>query len=878
MTVAISHVSFEHHVEPLGIGEAQPRISWRFEGDASNWTQSGYSIEVSRGGHPQVFDFMSSESVLVPWPTVALSSAESARVRVKSLGNEPGADTDWSAPFAVETGLLDEKDWRGARMIAVDKPTEQNAAHRPILLRKEFEVGSDILSARLYITAYGLYVASINGERVGDAVLAPGWQSYNHRLIYDTYDVTPLLQNGSNAIGIQVGEGWFAGRLGFDPGDRNIWGDTLGAMALLVIKKADGPSQGITTDLSWSSGFGPIITSDIYDGEVYDSTIEVPFWNMPTTPESSTIHPWGAVKALDSPIKRLAAPDGPPIRRLEEVNIRQVITTPSGAQVIDFGQNLVGWLRVTVSGPAGTKIDMIHAESKSPLDFLQDGEIDIGPLRSARQRDTLVLSGNGMQTWEPSFTYHGFRYVQVNNWPEEYTPLGTTSIKAVVLHSDMGRRTGNLHCSNKLLNRLVENVVWSMKGNFMSIPTDCPQRDERLGWTGDAHVFSATASFLYDISGFMRGWMRDVVSEQLENNNVVPFVVPNIPALGAVRPTSVWGDVVVGNAWQMYIASGDTHALREHYVGAKAWVESGIPRGANALWNHSYEQFGDWLDPKAPNDNPGAATTSSALVSDAYLVHVTRLVATMASVLGLKEDAARLQASLEKVTTAFQKAWIDADGTVVNETQTGLTLPLHFGLFRQGQDTAAVRRLQKIIAKNEYHVGTGFAGTHLLGLTLTSFGLTNEFYKMLLQTTVPSWLYQVVQGGTTTWERWDSLLPDGKTNSNGMTSFNHYAFGSVANWMFQTIGGLAPAEPGWKTFKVAPIPGGGLTFARASYLSPYGQIATHWTIDDDGVFELALTVPPNSKAEVHLPGGDGKVQTVGSGSHTFKVSGMSNAD
>ncbi|KAI0141582.1 extracellular glycosyl hydrolase family 78 protein [Xylariaceae sp. FL1272] len=880
MTVSISHVSFEHHVQPLGIGEAKPRISWQFEGDASNWTQSGYTIEVTRGGRSQLFEFTSPESVLVPWPTVALSSAESADIRVKSQGNDADADTEWSATFTVEAGLLNKTDWRGARMIAADRPTEHNAAHRPILLRKEFQVGNDILSARLYITAFGLYVAYINGERVGDAVMAPGWQSYNHRLVYDTYDVTSLLQDGSNAIGMQVGEGWYAGRLGFDPGNRNIWGDTLGAMALLVIQKADGTSQAITTDLSWSSGLGPIITSDIYDGEVYDSSREVPFWNV-ATPGSPTIHPWGAVKELDSPVERLVAPDGPPIRRLEEVDVRQVMKTPSGATVIDFGQNLVGWLRVNVAGPAGTRIEMIHAESKWVSQFLQDGEIDTGPLRSARQTDTLILSGVGTQSWEPSFTYHGFRYVQVNNWPEKYTPLSRSSIKAVVLHSDMGKRAGEFYCSHELLNRLVKNVVWSIlkvKGNFMSIPTDCPQRDERLGWTGDAHAFSATASFLYDISGFMRGWMRDVVAEQLESNNVVPFVVPNIPALGAVRPTSVWGDVVVGNAWQMYLASGDLHALRDQYVGAKAWVESGIPRGADGLWNHSYEQFGDWLDPKAPNEDPGAATTSSALVSDAYLVHITRLVATMASALGFKEDAARFQASLTKVTTAFQKAWINANGIVANETQTGLTLPLQFGLFPHGQDAAAALRLQKIIAANDYHVGTGFAGTHLLGLALTSYDLTGEFYKMLLQTTVPSWLYQVVQGGTTTWERWDSLLPNGKTNSNGMTSFNHYAFGSVANWMFQTIGGLAPASPGWKTVRVAPIPGGGLAFARASYLSPYGQVATHWEIDDDGVFELTLTVPPNSKAEVHLPGGDGIVQTVGSGRHTFKVSGVLNGN
>ncbi|KAI0403712.1 extracellular glycosyl hydrolase family 78 protein [Xylaria palmicola] len=866
MAVSISHVSFEHHQIALGIGESRPRISWEFEGDAANWTQSGYSIEVSRAGGSDVFDVTSLDSVLVDWPTVALTSAEPALVRVRAYGGADGADTAWSEAYPVEAGLLSDQDWGGTQMIAADRPTEQDAPHQPVLFRKEFSLGdSEIRSARLYITAYGVYEAFINGRRVGNAVLAPGWQSYNHRLVYDTYDVTALLRGrgAPDAIGIQVGEGWYAGRIGFDT-TRNLWGDTLGAFALLVVTRADGQKETVATDLTWTASTGAIVTSEIYDGEHYDAARAQPGWAEPDFVPPKGGAEWVGVRTLPSPLGRLAAPDGPPIRRLEEVELREVITTPSGATVLDFGQNLVGWLRLNVSGPAGTVIRMVHVE------VLEKGEIATAPLRTAKQTDTLVLAGGGPQVWEPTFTYHGFRYVQVDGWPAAQTPLDGRAVRAVVVHSDM-RRTGHFETSDALLNKLVGNILWSLKGNFMSVPTDCPQRDERLGWTGDAHAFSPTANFLYDTAGFWRSWLKDVVSEQLANNNIVPAVVPHVPGVGPVFPSAVWSDVVVANAWNTYESAGDLAALAAQYVGAKAWVDAGIPRGADGLWNHTYSQFGDWLDPKAPNDSPGNATTGSGLVADAYLVYVTSLVAKMATALGLEAEAERYRNETETLKKAYQAAWIDGSGKVAYETQTGLALSLYFDLFPAGQDAAAAERLHAIIEDNNYLVGTGFAGTHLLGFALTRYGLTEAFYRMLLQTTVPSWLYQVVMNGTTTWERWDSLLPDGSVNPNLMTSFNHYAFGSVANWMFRTIGGLAPAEPGWKTIRVAPIPGGGLTAARTEYLSPYGLIKAEWQTGDEG-FELKLSVPPSSKAEVTLPGA-GEVLEVGSGTHSFRLEG-----
>ncbi|KAI2629287.1 glycoside hydrolase family 78 protein [Hypomontagnella submonticulosa] len=868
MAVAISQVFFEHHRIALGIGESKPRISWRFDGDFPSWTQSSYDIEVTKKTQNQtaqveLFQYNSSDSVLVPWPSVSLTSAESATVRVRAYGESDQPDTPWSDPVSVETGLLTQDAWLNASMIGADRTTEKDSPKQPSLFRKEFSLGSSIEKARLYITSYGLYEAYLNDKRVGTAVLAPGWQSYNHRLVYDTYDVTDLLVNGDNVLGVQVGEGWYAGRLGYGRGSRNLWGDTLGCMTLLVVTLTDGKQEIVRSDGSWRSSTGPIISSELYNGEVYDARLEQTGWSAPGFVAPSAAK-WVGVKELKTPYEQLASPDGPPIRRIEEVKLKEVLTSPEGNKILDFGQNLVGWLRLRVSGPEGQTIKLAHAE------VLENGEVAMRPLRNARQTDDLILSGKSTQVWEPTFTYHGFRYVMVEDWPEE-TPLDENAVTAVVVHSDM-EETGFFECSNPLLNSLHSNIKWSMKGNFMSIPTDCPQRDERLGWTGDSHVFAPTANFLYDTSGFWRGWLKDVHSEQV--NGAVPLVVPAVPAAGGpAMAVAVWGDAVIANPWNTYRSSGDLDALREQYVAAKAFLDEGIPRNQDGLWSRSGFQLGDWLDPLAPFDDPGRATTSSTYVADAYLVYVTGLVAQMASKLGLEDDRLRFENWARDLKAAFRKAWVNSNGLVANETQTGLVLPLYFDLFEDNDEAkAAASRLQKIIEANNYLVGTGFAGTHLLGLALTKFNLTQTFYKMLYQTTVPSWLYQLKMGATTTWERWDSLLPDGSLNPGEMTSFNHYSFGSVGNFMYQMIGGLAPAEPGWKTVRVNVIPNDDLTWAKSSYLSPYGKISVEWVVNATGL-HYTVQVPPNSRAEVVLP--TGEIKQVGSGRHEISDSAPS---
>ncbi|RYO73743.1 hypothetical protein DL766_000581 [Monosporascus sp. MC13-8B] len=860
MAVSITQVAFEHHRQALGIAETKPRISWRFAGNATEWEQSAYDLEIMRGqgGRSHTYSLSSPESVLLPWPEAPLTATERARVRARAHGQEGQSSTPWSEWVTVETGLLSSEDWSGAVTIGADYEVELNKPKRPVLFRKAFDVESDIASARLYITALGLYEAEINGNRVGDRVLAPGWQSYYYRHVYDTYDVTDLVKSGQNAIGVTVGEGWYAGRIGFNDA-RNVWGDTLGLLALLAVTRHDGSTVHTRTDLSWKSSLSPIQTSEIYNGEKYDSRLEADIDGWSTS--SFDASDWFPVKEVDPPKGQLMPLDGPPIKRIEEISAKQIFTSPSGKTLIDFGQNLVGWLSVTVQGPAGTNVTFHHAE------VIVDGELALEPLRTATQEDSIILHGNGTQNWEPKFTYHGFRFVQVDGWPVE-TTLTLGSIKAIVVHSDM-EQTGWLKTSNEHLNKFHANVRWSMKGNFLSVPTDCPQRDERLGWTGDAHAFGPTANYLYNTAGFWRGWHRDVWSEMQRNGTMVPpDFIPIVPPDRDPNPTAVWSDVVVGNPWNLYCAFGDLVMLAEHFPQSRAWIDTGLPRNGVGLWDRSTFQYGDWLDPKAPPDDPGEATTAKHLVADAYLIRMTEILSKAAKTLGDDTLADEYASQHADLTQEFQNAWIGSDSNLANRTQTAYALSITFGLLPSSEALAvAGETLRTIVAENDYLVGTGFAGTPQLGFALRDLNATSDFYAMLLQTEVPSWLYQVVQGATTTWERWDSLLPDGTPNDSGMTSFNHYAFGAVADWMHQVIGGLAPAAPGWKKIDIAPIPGGDITSAEAKFVSPYGEAKSRWRVADDG-FHLEVSVPPNSRARVSLPNSNNSTE-VGSGIYEF---------
>jgi alpha-L-rhamnosidase len=849
--VTVMDVRFEHLRDAFGIGVAQPRVSWIIATSTENWVQSGYEVEAfSPDGQlrGQTGHIESNQSVLVPWPFNPLKSRERLTLRVRVWGAD-GEASEWSQPASVEAGLFQRDDWK-ARFVTPDWDEDTSRPQPCPLLRREFNVRPGVKQARLYLTALGVYEAQLNGAIVGDHVLAPGWTSYHHRLRYQTFDVAERLHEGSNAIGVILGDGWYRGRLGFRGGRRNIYGDRLALLVQLEIEYADGTTERIVTDESWRAATGPILASDIYDGEHYDARLERQGWSTPGYDDRN----WAGVRLLDWDFSTLVAPSGPPVRRTELVAPAAMATSPSGRLIVDFGQNLVGRLRLTTQGAAGQTITLRHAE------VLEDGELCTRPLRLAKATDRYTLRGGGVETWEPRFTFHGFRYAEVEGWPGT---LKADDIRAVVCHSDM-ERSGWFECSDPLLNRLHENVVWSMRGNFLDIPTDCPQRDERLGWTGDLQVFSPTACFLYDAAGFLSSWLADLAAEQAASGGIVPFFVPYVMSTPA-SPAAAWGDAAVIVPWVVYQRYGDASILAEQYESMRAWVDRITDiTGEGRLWDKGI-QFGDWLDPSAPPDKPGAARTPPYVVATAYFARSAELLGKAAGALGRAADEARYLALAAEVRDAFAGEYITPTGRVISEAATAYALALQFALLpNTDQRQHAGERLVALVRGNGYHISTGFVGTPLICDALCSVGEHEAAYRLLIQRECPSWLYPVTMGATTIWERWDSLLPDGSVNPGEMTSFNHYSLGAVADWLHRTVGGLAPGAPGYRQLEFQPHPGGGLTYARARHRTPYGMAECSWKVEA-GTITVEVDVPPNTTARVTLPSGDIGVVEVGSG-------------
>lgn len=854
-SVTISELRVEHQREAFGIGTDRPRLSWLVETDSRDWLQAGYEIEAfdvydkprSRTGRVE-----SDQSVLVEWPFAPLSSRQRVTLRVRVWGAN-GELSTWSKPATVETGLLDKEDWT-AQFVTPDWEEDISRAQPPPLLRREFDVRAGVQRARLYITALGVYEPYINGQVVGDDVMAPGWTSFHHRVRYQTFDVTSQLHEGRNALGAMLGDGWFRGRLGYGGGRRNLYGEHLALLAQLEITYADGTTERIVTDETWRAARGPILASDIYDGETYDARLERRGWSKAGYDDTD----WTTVRAVGWDLDTLEANFAPPVRRTELIAPVAVLTSPSGRTIFDFGQNLVGRLRLTVQGAAGQTVTIRHAE------VLEKGELCIRPLRTALAIDRYTLRGDEIETWEPRFTFHGFRYAEIENWPGE---PGADAIRAVVCHSDM-ERTGWFECSDPLVNRLHENVVWSMRGNFLDIPTDCPQRDERLGWTGDIQVFSPAATFLYDTCAFLTSWLSDLKAEQQDSGGIVPVVVPST-LIGPQMMGAAWSDAAVVVPWVLYQRFGDRDILAAHFGSMCAWVELvAYLAGEKRLWDRGF-QFGDWLDPAAPPDRPGEARADRYLVATACFARSAELVSQAAGALGFSKEQTRYSRLAGEIRQAFAREYVTAAGRLLSDAQTAYALAIEFELFPDpAQRQHAGEHLAAMVRENGYHIGTGFVGTPLICDALCDTGHYDAAFGLLLQRECPSWLYPVTMGATTIWERWDSLLPDGSVNPGEMTSFNHYAFGAVADWLHRAVGGLAPAEPGYRRLAIAPRPGGNMSHASARHFTPYGVAECKWAIHD-GSIEVNVIVPPNATAEVRLPGREDAPIEVGSGAHRW---------
>ena len=744
------------------------------------------------------------------------------------------------------------------------------------LLRKEFRLDAGhgpVKRALLRATAFGIYEAQINGVPVGEDVLSPGWSSYEWRLRYRSYDVTALV-GPATVIGIALGNGWYRGRLAWH-GKSGLYGDELGFYGQLDIEFADGHVQSVASDTSWQSGPSGTTANDLYDGQRIDARREPADWARPGFDADATAAgagAWAGVHALEFDAGRLADPVGPPVVRNEVIKPVEVFTSPAGKTLVDFGQNLVGWLRFTVRGDAGTTITVRHAE------VLEDGELGTRPLRSAAATDTFILSG-AKDFFEPSKTFHGFRYAEVSGWPGEVT---AESLEAVAVHSEL-ERTGSFECSNPLVNQLHRNIVWGLKGNFLDLPTDCPQRDERLGWTGDIAVFAPTATFLYDVKGFLQDWLLDLAAEQKAAGGLVPITVPDAlkycpqpPEFPAPESSAIWSEASVWVPWALWEAYGDNTVLEDQYDSMASHTRrvEGLLSPAG-LWDKGF-QFGDWLDPDAAPDQPWAAKADTGVVATACLFRTASITARTAALLGHDADADAFGRLAERVKAAFNTHYVAADGTVHSDCTTVYALAIAFDILQTGrQREFAGNRLAELVRNNNYRVSTGFAGTPFITGALADTGHADEAYRLLLEQECPSWLYPVTKGATTVWERWDSMLPDGTINPGEMTSFNHYALGAIADWLHKYVGGIRPLAPGYSRVLIAPLPGEGIDWARTSLRSPHGTIAVEWRTTGDGGLGVEASIPDGVEAEIRLPGQDG--QTLGAGTHRLTAAAISAA-
>ncbi len=880
-----------YYTNPVGIDSPFPQFSWIIESDLQNTLQTAWQIRSAKNreqlqkGNDLIWDserVESAFSVHNSWDGPPLESSTRYYWKVRVWDNH-GRVSEWSDIAFFETGLLNRGEWE-ASWIEPGFDEDYSASQPSPMLRSEFVAGKGIVSARAYVTSHGVYEMHINGRRVGEELFSPGWTSYLNRLQYQTYDITGYLQEGENAVGVYLGDGWFRGYMGW--GDqRNYYGETLALLAQIVITHEDGSTTVYGTGEDWKSSTGPILRSDIYNGEYYDARLEKDGWTMPGYDDSN----WQGVRIASQGKARLIAQQAPPVLKIQELRPVDIFTTPEGDLVADMGQNMIGWIKLRVRGQAGSRVTLRHAEV---LD--RHGNFYTDNLRAADQINTYILKGEGVEVWEPRFTFQGFRYVAVEGFPGRLT---ADDLTGVVIHSEM-EPTGHFQSSHPLINQLQHNIVWGQKGNFLEVPTDCPQRDERMGWTGDIQVFAPTSNINMNTAGFLTKWLGDLSADQNEEGSV-PFVVPNVLGEGAYGSAG-WGDAALIVPWSLYNYFGDKRILSEQYESMKSWVEFMRRRAAANdkpyLWDTDFS-FGDWLSYSTESNAhyPGAYTDYH-MIATIFFAHSTDLLRRSAEVLGKDDDAVEYGELFEKIREAFLHEYVTPGGRVMSDTQTAYLLALAFNLLPEDNRPVAVNRLVTDVLSRG-HLTTGFLGTPHLNPVLSRYDHHETAFDLLLRESYPSWLYPVTMGATTIWERWDGIKPDGTFQDEGMNSFNHYAYGAIGQWLFETVAGISP-EPGsgYSSSIISPVPGGGLDHARAIIKTMYGKIESAWDIEGQ-TFTLHVAVPPNTESTVILPGvlvkdvggsaadresntgilemsqyGDDVLVRVGSGRYTFSYS------
>lgn len=828
----IYDLRIEYRKNPKGLFVRIPRFSWKINAEKNNTIQTAYRIQVCCG-EKKVWDsgkINSSQSVLVSYAGEDLK--EEMRYEVKLIVEDNyGNLGETSAWF--ETGIFDGSRF-SAQMITHDFPDEETAC--PVFYRN-FKIGKPIKQACIYATAHGVYELYINGNRVGDEYMSPGWTSYHKRLQYQYYDVTKYLSE-ENRIEMPVGNGWYKGILSFDC-KPNRYGDRVEAFAELHIWYTDGEKEVIATDESWGVRTGKICYSEIYMGETIDTTrLDIKKGSVSVVPFDKSV---------------LTPQECEPVRITERLAAQKVFKDSQGNVLVDFGQNITGLVEVRIKGDKGQKIRIRHAEV---LD--KDGVFYPDTLRTAISHDTYILNGEE-QVLMPHFTFHGFRYIAVDGIENIRAEMFT----ACAMHSDM-EKTGEFRCSNEKVNQLQSNISWSLRDNFFDIPTDCPQRDERLGWMGDAQVFSWTAAFNRNTARFFTKWMRDVSAESsLEKG--VPHIVPDIQG---TYSSAAWSDAAVIIPWVIYQTYGDKKILEESWKCMHEWVDYIQDKtNENGLWMTNY-QYGDWLALDREEGESSVGATDVYLVANAYYIYVTEIVKKTAEVLEKREEAAYYQKLYEDTLKSFQKEYYTDRGRIVCETQTGCVLSLYFHIAKEKDREKILHALTTNIENHKNHLTTGFVGTPYLCHALSENGAHDMASVLFMKEDYPSWLYAVNMGATTIWERWNGIYPDGSMPHPGLNSMNHYANGSIGDWIYRKIGGINQLEAGYHKFYIRPMFVRGIEEADTQLETPYGKIRSYWKCQGKKI-QIKICIPANTTAIVYLPEKDGVLE-LGSGNYSWE--------
>jgi alpha-L-rhamnosidase len=773
----------------------------------------------------------SSETIHIAYAGAPLNSREICYWKVRSWDSS-GKMTPWSDSASWEMGLLKPEDWQ-AKWIEATPPAGFTGEYAPVpILRREISVSNQpIVKARLYVTALGLYEMHLNGQRVGDHILAPDWTDYSKRVRYQAFDVTSLVKPGANALTGLLGNGWYSGHIG--NGGFQAWGKVPALFAQLEITHADGSVERTITDANWKTHASPIASSDFMLGENYDARQEIPGWDQPGLDVSG----WtAATERTES--RTLNAQVDQPVCETGEIHPKAMTEPKPGQYTFDLGQNMVGFVRLKVSAPAGTKITLRHGEMLNP-----DGTLYTKNLRSASSTDTYICKGGGEETWQPRFTFHGFRYVELTGAPQ---PPTLDNITGIVIGTAIPP-TGQFSCSDPDVNQLQSNIQWGMRGNYLSVPTDCPQRDERMGWMGDAEVFIHTAAYNGDIAAFFTKWLVDV-DDARSPDGAFDDVSPAPQGKGHGRAgTPAWADAGVICPWTIYLMYGDKRILEQHLPAMSRWVDWCQAHSTNLIRDRDLGgNYGDWLSQKE--------NTPKDLIGTAYFAYSTSLVAQAYGVMGDTASADKYQKLFGQIKAAFDQRYVSADGHVQGETQTGYCMALRFNLLPENLRNRAAHYLEDDVKAHQDHLTTGFIGVSNLLPALCSEGKVATAYDVFLHDTFPSWLFSVKQGATTIWERWDGWTPEKGFQNPGMNSFNHYSLGSCGQWMFDTVAGigLASDEPGFSRILIRPRPGGNLTEAKGSFDSIHGKISSEWHLQN-GRFSLHVIIPINTTARIDLP-------------------------